>query len=197
MKMKINAEIITKNSIRQQMQHIASNITPQKLEAANKLISSSCYSVLRQQNVSSIFIYLSIQSEVNTHELVESLLKAKIDIYVPKLIENNKMVAARLCLSETLVKNNYKFLEPRTFQETASKVDIVVVPGVAFSEAGVRLGRGLGYYDRWLSENSYSRAIGLAYDHQILASVPASKHDINITEIITETRRIFCPSGKL
>jgi len=192
MKMTRNAEIMTKQHAREYVREASLKITPEKIVAANKQISSSCYSVLRQQGVGSIFIYVSLQSEADTHELIKCALKDKIEVYVPKLIGDNEMIAARICTWGRLIMSKYKFYEPQTTKNTSSKIDTVIAPGLAFSKEGVRLGRGLGFYDRWLSENSYSEIIGLAYDYQILDTVPTSQHDINVTQIITEKRRIIC-----
>jgi len=197
MKMTKNAEIMTKQRAREYVREASLKITPEKITAANKRISTYCYSVLRQQGVASIFIYVSLQSEVDTHELIKRALKDKVEVYVPKLIGDNEMVAARLYTWERLIMSKYKYHEPKTTKNISSKIDTVIAPGLAFSKEGARLGRGLGCYDRWLSENSYSEIIGLAYEHQILDTVPTSQHDINVTQIITEKRRIICTGANL
>ena len=74
---------------------------------------------------------------------------------------------------------------------------MVIAPGLAFTIEGARLGQGRGYYDRWLTENSYADTIALAYEHQILSVVPTSRHDVSVAEIITEKRRIMCTSANL
>lgn len=70
-----------------------------------------------------------------------------------------------------------------------NQLDLVLVPGVAFSPDGARLGRGRGFYDRIL-DSVTGRKIGVAYDEQIVESVPAEAHDQRVTDIVTPTRWI-------
>lgn len=64
-------------------------------------------------------------------------------------------------------------------------IDVVICPGVAFSKECVRLGFGRGYYDRFLKLAPNATKMGLAYDFQILASVPADPQDVPMDIIVT------------
>ena len=66
----------------------------------------------------------------------------------------------------------------------APKGDLIIVPGVAFSKKGERLGYGGGFYDRFL-EHHKVYTIGVAYDFQIMNSLPTEEHDRKLNEIIT------------
>jgi len=68
---------------------------------------------------------------------------------------------------------------------------IWLVPGLAFSEVGVRLGRGGGYYDRLL-KGADGVKIGLLYECQFAAKIPAMDYDIRMDYLLTETRTIDC-----
>ncbi len=64
-------------------------------------------------------------------------------------------------------------------------VDLMVVPGVAFTSAGDRMGRGRGYYDKYLSLSGFRAAkIGVCYAHQIVDSLPTEPHDIRMDRVI-------------
>lgn len=65
---------------------------------------------------------------------------------------------------------------------------IVFVPLLAFTETGIRLGQGGGFYDRWLAQNPGTVAIGMGWDCQKLALIPAAPHDIAMQAIVTPTR---------
>jgi len=68
-------------------------------------------------------------------------------------------------------------------------IDAVIVPGVAFDEAGWRLGYGGGYYDRLLPLLRRDCArIGVAYDEQLLHAIPAEEHDVRMHAVVTPTR---------
>ncbi len=64
------------------------------------------------------------------------------------------------------------------------ELDILIIPGVAFTKQGDRLGYGGGYYDRYLPRCTKAHKVALAYDQQILASIPTEAHDLKIPHII-------------
>jgi 5-formyltetrahydrofolate cyclo-ligase len=67
-----------------------------------------------------------------------------------------------------------------------SSPDLVIVPGLAFDPTGARLGRGKGYYDRWLGENPEAKTLGVCFSCQILEKIPAEPHDARVGAILTE-----------
>jgi 5-formyltetrahydrofolate cyclo-ligase len=68
----------------------------------------------------------------------------------------------------------------------ATSPDLVIVPGLAFDRTGARLGRGKGFYDRWLGANPAVKALGVCFKCQIVESVPAEPHDARVGAILTE-----------
>lgn len=66
------------------------------------------------------------------------------------------------------------------------EIDLMIVPGVAFTEAGSRLGRGRGYYDRYLAQEGVrALRVGVCYCHQVVAELPAEPHDVMMDQLIT------------
>ncbi|MCJ2181631.1 5-formyltetrahydrofolate cyclo-ligase [Novosphingobium sp. 1949] len=66
--------------------------------------------------------------------------------------------------------------------------EVVIVPLIAFTEAGHRLGQGGGHYDRWLAAHPGTRAIGLAWDCQLAEDLPIESHDQPLSAVVTPTR---------
>ena len=64
------------------------------------------------------------------------------------------------------------------------KIDLALVPGMAFDAAGHRLGRGKGYYDRFLGEHPHIYKIGVCFPFQRVAEVPSEAHDVVMDEVI-------------
>ncbi|MFA7717828.1 MAG: 5-formyltetrahydrofolate cyclo-ligase, partial [Candidatus Absconditabacterales bacterium] len=63
-------------------------------------------------------------------------------------------------------------------------IDIILVPGLAFTKNGKRLGRGQGYYDTFLAQYPHAKKIGLGFTCQLVDELPVSDHDIVLDEII-------------
>jgi 5,10-methenyltetrahydrofolate synthetase len=98
-------------------------------------------------------------------------------------------------LERDTLKGHYGILEPAPL---LSKVILSshlpaawLVPGLAFSQDGSRLGRGAGYYDRLLGAST-SLKIGVCRDCQLVPEIPVQLHDVQMHYIITETRIIKC-----
>ena len=68
-----------------------------------------------------------------------------------------------------------------------NQLDLVFVPGVAFAPGGARLGRGRGFYDRILAAVTSER-VGVAFNEQLLASIPMERHDVHLTGVVTPAR---------
>ena len=79
----------------------------------------------------------------------------------------------------------YGIKEPvgKVFTDFA-KIDVAIIPGMAFDRHGHRLGRGNGYYDRLLSKIPQAYKIGLCFDFQIVDSVPVDIHDVMMNDVI-------------
>ncbi|MBF8303022.1 MAG: 5-formyltetrahydrofolate cyclo-ligase family protein, partial [Candidatus Dadabacteria bacterium] len=71
-------------------------------------------------------------------------------------------------------------------------IDLIIIPGIAFDSFGVRIGYGKGYYDRAISKIDIKKRIGLAYDFQVVESIPIERYDERVGLIVTETGVIIC-----
>ena len=83
---------------------------------------------------------------------------------------------------------------PALPQIATETIDWVLVPGVAFSPEGSRLGYGGGYYDRLMItlQPGVARIAG-AFDAQIVAHIPAASHDLRVDLVVTESRILMAP----
>ena len=68
-----------------------------------------------------------------------------------------------------------------------SEIDLVIVPGTAFTSAGVRCGRGRGYYDKYLAQPGvHAVKVGVCFAHQLVGELPAEPHDVAMDYLITD-----------
>ncbi|KKR77593.1 MAG: hypothetical protein UU19_C0007G0002 [Candidatus Curtissbacteria bacterium GW2011_GWD1_40_8] len=134
-------------------------------------------------------IYLPIKNEVETKLIIDSLNLRDAKILVPAYSTKIKdYVFSKFGNWQSLEKGPRGILQPRIIEPVdPSLVDVAILPGLAFSKRGVRLGYGKGVFDRLFS-NSKAIRIGLAYDFQIGDKIPQEEHDLVMDIIITEKR---------
>lgn len=142
-----------------------------------------------------IQFYISFDNEVETREMIGRALEMGKRVLVPYLAEDQNLIG----LSEIkdikleLKKNKNGFEEPyadfiRPFEP--SLVELWLIPGVAFDPSGNRIGYGKGFYDRLLGHRGTGILAGLAFDFQMVKSIPVEPHDVKMNRIITEYRTI-------
>lgn len=91
------------------------------------------------------------------------------------------------CCPDALVFGAFGILEPQGERPCpAGEIDLVVCPGVAFTADGRRLGRGRGYYDRYLGDPAFRGfRVGVCYAHQLVDDLPVEPHDVRMDRVIT------------
>ena len=93
-----------------------------------------------------------------------------------------------LCLyKEPFIKNALNILEPEN-PIKINEVDVFLVPGVAFTVSGKRLGRGGGYYDKLLSIYPETLKIGITFNERIIDDIPTESHDISMDYVFTNDK---------
>ncbi len=140
----------------------------------------------------SIMAYASLDSEVDTLPLMELILKEKKELWLPWCSAKSRVIVPVKInnLTEELKSGAYGIASPREPQEktmpNSFKPDVVFVPGLAFDKKGGRLGRGLAYYDKFLSAlDPKVQKIGLAFECQIAGEVPREPSDIKVDQVIS------------
>ena len=136
-----------------------------------------------------IHCYVSIPGEVDTWVLIGDALRGKKRIVVPIVHkgETNLLHSEISDISELIQKGGMGLYRPsgKVLPVDFQTIDLVIVPGVAFDRMGNRLGFGRGYYDRFL-EKVGAIKVGLAFEFQILDSVPTAETDVPVDLVVTE-----------
>ena len=177
-----------KKELRQKCLATRKNI-PEK-EFKSRLIYNEIISSPEYNDAQTIAIYNSTEDEVDTHEIIMySFLKEKT-ILLPKII-GKEMIFLKVDNSTKYKLSKFGILEPITGDiYDHSQIDLFIIPGVAFDIKGNRLGYGAGYYDRYLQGNDVTK-LGLAYEEQIINSIPTDEHDIQMDIVQTEKERYY------
>jgi 5-formyltetrahydrofolate cyclo-ligase len=140
------------------------------------------------QRAQSILFYASTALELDVWRLVEDSLAAGKLVALPRYEPSGDRYAA--CRIQNagadLAAGRFGIREPAAHCEQLDfgRIDLVLVPGVAFDNSGRRLGRGKGYYDRLL-EQAQSRTCGVAFDEQVVTELPHEAHDIQVDSLVT------------
>ena len=149
-----------------------------------------------------IFIYVSFRSEVETRPIITELLKRKKIVTVPLTrVTQKRLDIIRITnLATDLVPGYCSIPEPppelaATGRLSAAELDLIVLPGSVFDERGGRYGYGGGYYDRLLAEVPETLRYGLAFELQMHKKLDLQPHDQLLDCIVTE-RRIITPPAR-
>jgi 5-formyltetrahydrofolate cyclo-ligase len=140
-----------------------------------------------------VLAYCSMPGEVATAHILETAMSERKTLLLPRCVpgENRMEPASVEDLSLDLVPGQFRGLyEPGIFRKSwteLEKIDLIIVPGVAFDHQGYRLGYGKGMYDRFLPQVQKAQRIALAYGIQIIDSLPDEPHDMPMHAIITES----------
>lgn len=141
--------------------------------------------------------YVPTEIEVDPSSLMRELLKMGCCLTVPAVERTTGSLDSIQIFDpdEDLIPGNYGIRQPRQdlrHSFDVSRLDLVLVPGLAFDQAGHRLGRGKGYYDRFLNSlPSHVKRIGLAFDFQVFDSIPSSESDARVDRVITDLPPTF------
>lgn len=142
---------------------------------------------------SHIMLFSSFGSEPDLSPLLKEILKDGKHAYLPVVVKGDKKILpVEVTGLDGLTAGPYGILEPDTQKYkdvTPSLLELIITPGVAFDPARHRIGYGAGYYDRFFASLPHKVCkIGVAFDEQLVQSVPKEQHDIALDLIITDKR---------
>ena len=139
-----------------------------------------------------VAVYAPLGAEVDIGALPSVLAERGVRVVYPRIREGDRHLDFASCRRDALVRGPFAALEPPAdaAEVAAGEVACVLVPAVAFSEEGFRLGRGGGFYDTTLAAMPDAFRIGLAYDFQVVPSMPREAHDAAMDAVVTERRTL-------
>lgn len=160
-----------------------------------KFLDSDAY-----KNSRTVLLYMSLPAEPDVSSVIRQALSDGKKVCVPKtFLDTNRMDFFYLDdtkeLSAQLEYGAFHIREPKPFLEKVPDGDrfpdksVMLVPGLAFSEDGKRLGRGKGFYDRYIAlipENASVTLCGLCFSFQISADIPVETHDRRLDMVLTD-----------
>ncbi len=133
-----------------------------------------------------VMLYYALPDEVDTRHLVDALLAAGKTVVLPKCVDDAHMEPRLYTGPSDLAEGLYNLLEPAGAPYAdIHRIEVVVVPGMSFDDEGHRLGRGRGYYDRFLEQLPEVYKIGVCYHFQRVDHVPTDPYDRAMDEVVS------------
>jgi 5-formyltetrahydrofolate cyclo-ligase len=134
--------------------------------------------------------YVSLGGEVDPSPLVAAAVARGARVVYPRTLPGQRRLGFAACAPEALAPGAFGAHEPPACEPDVAPgdIDVVLLPGVAFTPGGLRLGRGGGHFDATLAAMPRAFRVGLAFDLQIVDALPREAHDVVLDAIVTEAR---------
>lgn len=179
-------EFISKKELRARMRQHNAAFTATQRTAASAAIFRRVEALPQFASARCVALFAALGDEPSTAEVLVRWSATK-RLVVPK-VEGDTMRFYKYNPS-ILVRGAFGIQEPGMGSPLCDPgdIDLMIVPGTAFSPSGCRLGRGKGYYDKYLSQhhlNAYK--VGVCFRHQLVDELPSEAHDVRMDTVCAE-----------
>lgn len=174
----------TKALLRRQVRNLKAQATPQSLSLWANDICQRTLALPQWQEAHTLLLYHALPDEVNTSTLLAQALASGKQVLLPTVVANYLQLRHYNGHTAPGAFGIQEALGP-VFTDF-EKIDLAIVPGMAFDTAGHRLGRGRGYYDRLLPHLGQAHLVGLCFGFQLFPHIPSLPHDISMHQVLTE-----------
>ncbi|NNU89167.1 MULTISPECIES: 5-formyltetrahydrofolate cyclo-ligase [Anoxybacillus] len=186
---------MNKKQLRQQIKQRLLHMTKEERKKKENIIHDILFHQHLWQTAQVIGITISQQIEIDTKCIIERAWQEGKKVAIPKCDVTTKQMTFREIRSFQETERSFFDLYEPIVEETREvqkhEIELLFVPGLAFVRKGYRLGYGGGYYDRYLVDFP-NDTISLAYDCQIVSTLPVEQHDIPVQMIITNEGIVVC-----
>lgn len=177
-----------KSSLRKLLLGRRDNLSADFMSIASKQIRKNLKKIEAYREAQTIACYYSIGSEVKTQDIIQEIISEGKTLALPK-IDNGMLVFYNVKKFEDLEEGEFGIMEPKQNCPVVTKFDIILVPAVAMTRKGQRLGYGRGFYDRFLAGKNIT-SVALTYSRLIVKNIPRSNTDVPIHWVVTEDQVI-------
>lgn len=182
-----------KKALRKEMLDKRNNIAAAKRQEKSGLIKERLEKLQIYHEAYTVMFYVSFGSEVETRQLIKDALKAEKRVAVP-LVNKKELLIKQITDFKQLSPGTWGIFEPdhKLPDINPKDINVVIVPGIAFTIDHNRLGYGGGYYDKLLSKEGEANftSIALAFEEQVVEKLPVAEHDQKVDFIVTDKRFI-------
>lgn len=171
----------SKQEIRQAIRSLKKQIGDAERRKQSDAVCLTVQRNLHWQQAKTVMLYHALPDELDTRLLLESDKRIVLPV-----VEGDELKLKEY-RGNALRQGALGILEPDSEQyfDQFEAIDVVIVPGVAFTSHGKRLGRGRGYYDRFLPRVPQAYKIGICYQQQLIADIPTDSYDQRMDLVIS------------
>ena len=188
--MKSGDVVMSKKLYRKEMIHTLKSIDNDKRAQEEEVQMDSLIDFVLEKGYKSVGLIISMPHEINTDKAINVLNEHGVNVYSPACDYATKtMHFYRMHNSEDKKQDEKGIPVPNNLKKSFDEMELVVVPGLIFSETGYRIGYGGGYYDKFLADFK-GDTISIVFEEQLKNEIPIESHDIPVDAIITPKRRI-------
>ena len=177
-----------KARFRKQLRYKLNQLKPVERRQRSRKILARLFKHPSFLKARSILTYVAVDSEVQTYPVLKMVPKMGKRIYVPVIdLKKNQMRMIEVTDGKKLRPGAYGVPEPALRGNrigNPKELDLAIVPGLGFDQRRIRLGRGKGYFDRFLKKASKAYKMGLAFQCQVVKKLPCDKHDVMMDEVL-------------
>lgn len=188
--MVINQKSVSKKDIREEKKNQRRNMPKEKRLYLSRIIEKKVASLTEFLESDVVFLYYPVRNEVDVRELIEYSLYLDKKVLIPKVKENSTMDFYEINSFKDLEEGYKGIKEPTVtevpYMENDSEKTFMVAPGVAFDKHLSRIGMGKGFYDKYLQQHKIKKVCGVAYEFQMIDTIPNELHDAKMDLVITQ-----------
>ncbi len=179
-----------KQELRQRLRKVLSEIPAEEITRKSNAACQRLFEQPEYAKAEVLMVFLSLPNELDTSCVVLRAWQDRKRVLAPKVSWNQRrmMPVEIRSLTEDLLESSMGIREPAAgIPFPISLIDLVLVPGLAFDEYGNRLGRGRGFYDRFLAHSEFKGAsCAMAFEEQFTPSVPVGPLDRRVDMLVTD-----------
>lgn len=182
----------TKAEIRARIRSLRASIPAQERTAFSAAAARRALALVQVHRARYVLGFAPAPEELDITPLLEALAASGATIVLPRMAGPDELTLHIAGEAAQLESGPFGIRQPVVDapQADADRIDLVVVPGVAFDTQGSRIGFGAGYYDRLLPHLSRAYRLALAYDFQVVESIALEPHDVSVHAIVTPERTL-------
>lgn len=163
-------------------------LTKDVIQQESALVLTQVEQLSAFQTAKTVLIYYPMHNEVDLLPLIKRYKKEKTFLF--PVVHRRSMTVAPYEGNAKMHRGKYKIPEPTT-PAYKGNIDMILLPAVGFDKQCNRLGRGGGYYDKYLARvKKETVLVGVGYDFQLIDEVPIGRHDKRMDYVITPTHCI-------